>query len=215
VRNVGRGDSLEGVAKIKNRSGKRVDLQVGTVKMEVLPQGQEVVVDFRFEVREGAEPLSFEFSVGENTRYDYNAILRGGFYGYHAQTLDLALRLGEGIKAMLHAPPRLEISRSPGLVVSSPRAVVSGLVRDDVSVRDVMVYLGEEKIFYQGGGAGVSTVPFSVEQELVEGQNLFVVIARDGEGLTDIQSINVWYDPTGNSLARSPEAPKEGESAAD
>ncbi len=215
VHNVGQGDSLDGFAKIKNRSGKRVDLKVGRVSLEPLAQGQEVAADFRFDVREGSEPLSFEFSVGENTRYDYNAILQGGFYGYHAQTMDLELPLGEGVQAGLHAPPRLEISRSPGLVVSSPRAVVSGLVRDDVGVRDVMVYLGEEKIFYQGGGAGVSIVPFSVEEKLEEGQNLFVVIARDEGGLTDIQSINVWFDPTGNSLARSPEAPEEGEAAAD
>jgi hypothetical protein len=153
--------------------------------------------------------------VGENTRYDYNAILGGGFYDYFAQTLDLELPLGEAVSAAMHAPPRLEISRSPGLVVSSPRAVVSGLVRDDKGVRDVMVYQGAEKIFYQGGGEGVATVPFSVERELEEGHNVFVVIARDGEGLTDIQSINVLYDPTGNSLARSPEVPKEGEATAD
>jgi carboxyl-terminal processing protease len=215
VRNVGKGDSLEGFAKIKNRSGKRVDLQVGRVMMEPLSSAEEVAADFRFEVREGSEPLAFEFSVGENTRYDYNAILQGGFYDYHAQTMNLELPLGEGVPAGMYSPPSLEISRSPGLVVSSPRAVVSGLVRDDRGVRDVMVYMGEEKIFYQGGGAGVAIVPFSVEQELVEGQNLFVVIARDGEGLTDIQSLNVWYDPTGSSMARSPEAPEENEAAAD
>ena len=143
-----------------------------------------------------------DFSIGENTRYDYTAVVRGGFYSFATQSVSLELGGDSPLGAGSYTPPSVEISRRPELVVSNSRAVISGLVRDDSSVRDVLVFHGEEKVFYQGGGEGVRSVPFSVEADLEEGENTFVVLTRDDQGLTDIRSINVLFDPTGERLAR-------------
>ena len=34
-----------------------------------------------------------------------------------------------------------------------------------------------------------------MDLNLQEGENLLVVLSRDSEGLTDIQSLNVFFDP--------------------
>jgi len=202
VRNVGAGESQEGFAKLKNRSGRRIDLKVGTVDLGDIPVAGEAEFDFQFKMVPGTSEPTVDFSIGENTRYDYTAVVRGGFYSFATQSVSLDFGGDSSLNGRVHAPPTLEISRRPELVVSNARAVVSGLVRDDSAVRDVLVFHGEEKVFYQGGGDGVRSVPFSVEAQLEEGENTFVVLARDDEGLTDIHSINVLFDPTGERLAR-------------
>jgi hypothetical protein len=65
------------------------------------------------------------------------------------------------------------------------------MVRDDTGVRDVVIFHGDEKIFYQGGGAE-NMVPFTAEPGLKPGGNLFVVLARDAQGLTATRSLAVW-----------------------
>ena len=97
------------------------------------------------------------------------------------------------------APPTLSVTNSPPLYVGDAEVVLSGLAEDDVGLRDVIIYQawedGEEKLFYQGGGTSLRSLPWTVDATLKEGRNLFVVLTRDDMGLTDIRSVSVWYDP--------------------
>ncbi len=194
--NAGEGEAGEAFAKLKNRSGLDLDLQVGTLEFGTLAAGETAERSFLYEVR-GSEDLEVELTVGDNSRYDYAGVIRGGFYDFFAQTEELTLPVGEPMEPLSRTPPQIDLERAPGLLVQDARAVLSGVVEDGDGLRDVIVYHGDEKIYYQGGEAGVTALPFTAEARMAPGQNLFVILARDHEGLTSLRSVVVWYDDTG------------------
>ena len=200
VKNVGDGATSEAFAKLKNRSGKELDLRTGVLELGEIAPGASVTDSFVFQIK-GAEDLNVEFVLGDQARYDHAAIWRGGFYGFFTQSEELSVPVGRASTWEARRPPRLEVTRQPTLVTDEGQVVISGVARDDSGLRDVIVYKKgadeDGKIFFQGGDDGVTTLPFTVDARLEEGWNLFVVLARDGDGLTDITSVNVWYDPSG------------------
>ena len=89
-------------------------------------------------------------------------------------------------------------------------AVLSGVVNDDVGVRDVIIFHGDDKVHYQGGGAGIRALPFTVELALTPGANHITVLARDEKGLTDAHSVSVFFDEQGTASFLQAELPNGG-----
>jgi hypothetical protein len=104
----------------------------------------------------------------------------------------LLLSPGKPLASRTRVAPRIELTVQPGVEAGAANATLSGVVRDDQGIRDVMVFHGEEKIFYRGGGEDQPTVPFSVEPSLVGGNNLLYVLARDYQGLSATTSVNTY-----------------------
>jgi len=194
VTNVGDGDAPEVFARLRNRAGRDLDLEVGTAEIGPLKAGEQAKSILRFKLRGDTAVFPVELSVGDNQRYDYNAVMRGGFYDYFVQMLPFEIALGQATQ-MKADPPQLRITREPEGLVGRAQAVISGLVEDDKALKDLMIFHGEEKVFYQGGGDDIRALPFTVDLDLEEGENLVVIMARDQEGLTDIQSVNIFFDP--------------------
>lgn len=198
VTNCGEGAAAEPFVKLRNLAGHDLDLQVGTVELGTLGPGESAFADLVFEIR-GEESeinaLPVELTVGDNVRFDYNAVMSGGFYSFFSQVKELEIVVGSEHSWEEQTPPALEITRTPELSVNSSTAVLSGVVNDDHGIRDLQIYHGENKIFYQGGGDGVRSLPFTADLNLEEGDNLVVVLARDEDGLTDVRSVNVYYRP--------------------
>ena len=194
VRNVGKGDAPEVFARLRNRAGRDLDLEVGAAEMGPIPSGGVATSTLRFMLRGEKDVLPVELTVGDNQRYDYNGVMRGGFYDYFVQTKSFDVIVGEGIEFNAAAPD-IQITRQPDSVVGRAQAVLSGVVEDDSQLQDLIIFHGEEKVFYQGGEEGIQSLPFTVDLSLEEGENLLVILSRDEEGLTDIQSLNVFFDP--------------------
>ena len=156
---------------LKNEAGRDVDLREGVLEFGALEPGVSASGRFTFEVRGEGEAgwLELELQVGDNDCFDYGAILRGGFYDLVSQRqrlrLPVAPGLGQETWAGPHEPPQLEITRRPPVLVSEPAVVVSGVLRDDRGLRDIIVYHDDKKVYYQGG-AGLGSIPFSVERKL-------------------------------------------------
>jgi hypothetical protein len=159
-----------------------------------LKAGEQAKATLRFELRGEKDVLPVELTVGDNQRYDYDGVMRGGFYDYFVQMMPFDIVLGEATR-LKAVPPRLRITRQPPGLVGRSQVVLSGLVEDDKGLKDLLIYNGDEKVFYQGGGEGLRALPFTVDLDLKEGENLVVILARDEDGLTDIQSVNLFFDP--------------------
>jgi carboxyl-terminal processing protease len=211
VQNTGLGESRDGHVRIKNRSGRPLDLEQGnlTLGTPVDAAGEPCDVDLDdscrptleaggthigrlvFSLREvpadGA--WSLELTVGDNERFDRGTVFRGGFYQYFQLKEELIIVPGQPLDTSWRRPPTIELSRVPELVASD--TVLSGMVRDDRGVQDVVIFHGEQKIFYRGGGPD-PVVPFTVEPSLSAGSNLIAVIARDDHGLVATRSLSVW-----------------------
>jgi hypothetical protein len=57
-----------------------------------------------------------------------------------------------------------------------------------------MIYHGEDKIFYQGGGEKGVALPFTVEKQLEPGPHHFYILVRDENGLATTESVHVWQE---------------------
>jgi carboxyl-terminal processing protease len=219
VENISSVSAQKVFAKIRNRSGHAIDLQVGTVDLGALDPNEQAIGRFRFGVRsldafdpDGEKPtgLPLEFQLGDDELFDYAAVFRAGFRDYVALVEDVMVPVDrDGLSpdvpvemALLVQPgqaPEIEITRKPDLLVGQGSIVLSGIARDDVAVMDVIVYHGEDKVYYRGGDGSVGSIPFSVDRKLEPGLNTFVVLVRDDRGLGVARSVSVYYDVSGSA----------------
>ncbi len=213
VKNQGPGSSKEGFVQLKDRSGPAIELLKGTIElgtptkdgrpcdpgtpgcMKELPAGasQSGFVLFTIQSPPDSGGWDLELQVGDHLAFDYASVQSGGFYDYFQ--LDEKVKLLQGVAPGLvsREPPSIEVTRMPELEMSDAHAVVSGVVHDPMGIRDVIVFHGDDKVFFQGGDSGVAALPFTVERTLETGSNLFVILARDMNGLTATHAIRAWY----------------------
>ncbi|MDP6932531.1 MAG: hypothetical protein QGG40_06415, partial [Myxococcota bacterium] len=225
VTNLGKGPSGEAFVRVKNRSGRALDLTDGGMFLgepteegldcddpdtcpRVLEPGDTFAARVTFELRSEPEDGAWKLDlmVGDNRAYDYTTITRAGFYDYFLLEETLEMKPGQPLDDHLRQPPLIEVTRSPEIQIDTPHSVVSGLVSDDRAVRDVIVFHGsmsqatgtplleQDKIFYQGGDASTRSLPFTAERSLEPGTNLFIILARDLDGLTATRTIGTWYE---------------------
>jgi len=215
VTNIGNAATGLAYGRVKNRSGRNLDLRIGSMSLgepldaegqacaveddgcEVhLQPGEDQVGRLTFELREPPEDgyWEIELLLGDNEHYDYRTVQRGGFYDYFQLNERVKLLPGQPLDGRKRAPPSIEVTRQPELLASSIDAVMSGVVKDDRGVRDVMLFHGDDKIFFRGGTEGTSALPFSVEPKLNSGNNDLFVLARDFDGLTATWSVGTWLD---------------------
>lgn len=200
VQNVGSGPSTEAFVKVKNRAGKALDLKTGAVELDPLAPGESADALILFQVGLSGPELDVQVEVGDSAAYNHSVVWRAGFQETYAQREDLVIPVASAPQFSPRTPPTLEISRAPGLSEQQAAVVLSGVAKDDVAVDEVIVYhLTEDatdKIFYQGGQEGIQALPWTVDAQLEPGQNLFVVLTRDDQGLVATRSASVWYDAT-------------------
>jgi carboxyl-terminal processing protease len=217
VENIGDGASTQGFARVRNRSGRALDLARGRVMLGAaqdkdgaacdldqddgcrtrLAPGDVSVQRFNFTLREltqGEEAWALQLEIGDNVGYDYAAIHQGGFPDYFQLTEDLRFGPEAPLETHQRRPPKIRVTRTLPLRSSDPHAVLSGVVEDDESVRDIMIYHGQDKVFYQGGHADSQAIPFTVEPTLEAGGNLITILARDARGLRTTWSRSIWLD---------------------
>jgi carboxyl-terminal processing protease len=221
VWNEGEGSTREAFARLKNRSGRALDLQRGVIEIgeprnargescdpdalkhaddegacsRRLHPGERYTGRFSFTVREAVEEdWKLELLVGDNRAYDYTTISRGGFYDYFQLEEVISLSPDRPLEAAAHHVPTIDVTRRPPLQIEDAQAVISGVVRDDRGVRDVVIFHDEDKVFFRGGTEGGVELPFTVEQELVPGLNELHILARDYQGMSSTLTIGVWLD---------------------
>ncbi|MFT4623568.1 MAG: carboxyl-terminal processing protease [Myxococcota bacterium] len=137
-----------------------------------------------------------ELRLGDNNAYDHGSVVEAGFYSYFDQSARIAVPLGTpSVASEWHRPPTIQISRGPDTVSKGARATLSGVVLDDVGVAHVMVFAGDDKVFYQGGGptSRLRAVPFTADVSLAAGRNVLTVLAKDVDGHTRSASLVTWY----------------------
>ncbi len=219
VRNVGEGPTGDAFVRVRNESGRALDLERGIAHLgrpvgdgpceedceRVMEPGESDEAWALFDLRDAPEDgWAVEVLVGDNERYDYAAVQRAGFFDAFQQKQRVVLRPGEAVDGHERVPPAIEVARSPGLESASEEAVISGMVSDDAAVDDVVIYHGDTKVFYRGGGEGVRMVPFSVDLRLEPGANLVTVLARDADGLVSSRVVDTWYEPPEETARATP-----------
>jgi carboxyl-terminal processing protease len=218
VRNAGEGPTRDAFVRLKNRSGRALDLSEGGfsvgeyVDLEgepcepfspgcgpVLKPGEVHIGELEFSLSELPEAGAWDVDLllGDNRAYDYSVIQQGGFFDFFQQEEALSLSPDQGLDGKLRMPPQIELTRKPEMVSQDGFAVISGIARSVGRARDIMVYHGEDKVFYEGGGADALVKPFTVERRLEPGPHSFYILVRDQAGLTSAKSVHIWVEDTG------------------
>jgi carboxyl-terminal processing protease len=215
VTNRGEGATADAFVRMKNRSGRDLDLTVGGFSVgtwldrngescEELSAGCKPILEagdsfsgvISFELSSLPESGEWEVDLwlGDNRAYDYSVIQQGGFYDFFQQEQKLRLRPDEVWQEVERTPPMIEISKRPALVSEDGFVVISGLAHTAGGTKDLIVYHGEDKIFYDGGGGEKGVKPFTVERRLEPGPHSFYILVRDQQGLTATESVHVWAE---------------------
>jgi carboxyl-terminal processing protease len=216
IQNVGTGPSSDAFARIRNLSrtaldpitatlspGQPLDASGAACSGEPLPTGCRRVllpgqkwtgafaVQAKSALPDGA-PLQVELTLGDARAYDQASVVRGGFYEWFGEREQIALVPGEPLPGSeQRRPPNIEVTRAPGPKVDSDRVTVSGVVTDDLGLRHVMVFVGEDKVFFEGAGktSTLRTLPFTADVTLKDGSNVITVLATDDEGFVSSRSV--------------------------
>lgn len=154
------------------------------------------------------EPLKngyeLTLTLGDGEAYDWASIYRGGFYTYYRQEETLGFSLGPSVAVSpWRRPPDIQVTREPPLQADHPLASLSGVVEDDDGLSHVLVFAGDDKVFYQGEreGTPVTRVPFSADIRLEPGKNTVHVLAEDARGQTSSVSRVVYLPEDPGPLA--------------
>jgi carboxyl-terminal processing protease len=215
IENLGEGPTGDAFVRLKNRSGRALDLQKGSVEVGTprnvagdpckvdtpgcrhrLDPGEKFTTRLRFSLDLVPDDGDWNLvlNVGDARAYDYGTVQRGGFTEYFQLEEKLTLTSGGTIGDHQRNPPFISVTRSPEVQTKDVQAVISGVVEEDRGIRDVMIFHGENKIFYRGGNDKTRTMPFTVEQGMKAGPNSFFVLARDKDGLTASRMLSVWLE---------------------
>jgi carboxyl-terminal processing protease len=210
VENVGAGPTAAAEAVLRSYAGRAVDLQAGRFAVGapapggggVLAPGASASGEMSWVVTEAPADgrLDLTLELADDRAYDHGGIDVAHLYEYFQLedpvTLTVGAPLPQGVR---RSPPNVQITRAPDVLVTEPRGVLSGVVDDDLGIQHVMVWNGEDKVFYQGSvrGGAVRTVPFTADLELVPGANVVSVVAIDSSGLATVRSLIVRYDGDG------------------
>lgn len=230
VENVGEGPSSELFARLRNRAHTAIDLLAGTLMpgtvtdergapcvvtdVDQLPQGcartlrpgEKWSGRFQFTVRgappEG-QPLEVELTLGDAAAYDQASVLRAGFYEWFGEHEVIALTPGAPLPTSdARRPPTIQITRAPEARVDSGRTTLSGVVTDDLGLSHVMVYNGDDKVFFEGAGStsALRSLPFTADVTLEPGANILTILATDSQGFVSSRSV-VTFDG-GSEIAK-------------
>lgn len=219
VSNVGDGPTVDPFARLRNRAGIKLDLIEATLApgeprdadgatCEPEQKGCSVVLEpgaswtgtFELEIREAPakeEPLTVELAIGDAEAYDHGSVVRAGFYDWFSQKEQIPIVVGdEPPKAPLRSPPVVEVTRAPELHVDGRHATMSGVVTDEIGVTHVMLFHGDDKVFFEGGGekSALRSVPFTADIDLDPGINVLTVLATDQSGFVSSHSVLTWLE---------------------
>jgi carboxyl-terminal processing protease len=111
-----------------------------------------------------------------------------------------------------HSPPLLEVAPA-SLATRETKIRVAGHATDSDRVKDVFVFVGPRKVFYQSNGkaADPKRLDFAFDAELQPGVNVITVVARESEDTVERRTMIVRRDgPRGEALP-TPKAEAMGE----
>lgn len=103
-------------------------------------------------------------------------------------------------------PPRLTVDYGQNPVTRSKTLKLSGKANDDSRIRDLYIFVGARKVFYQSNpGADTKALEFATEVPLEPGINYVSVFARENQDVVTRQTFVVRRDAADGALLETPE----------
>ena len=204
LENIGGGAAVEPYVRLKNRSRKLLDLIEGTIEFgstledcdeadcyKVLKSGAKATGVLLFEVKELPEngAWDLELFVGSNRTYDYSTSVMGGFSDYFQLKTPLSFSVDSKWESVMLDQPHIVVEKKQ---VNDDLLEISGYIEDDSGITDILVFKGDDKIYYKGETGLKGRIPFTVDVELEDGSNPIYILTKDNQGLNSSKYLQVW-----------------------
>jgi carboxyl-terminal processing protease len=102
-------------------------------------------------------------------------------------------------------PPRLSVDHEGDLVTKNRSLKLTGKATDDLRIRDVYIFVGARKVFYQANPTDQKTLAFAAEVPLEPGINYVNVFARENQDVVTRFTFVVRRDGEDGSLLETPQ----------
>jgi len=124
---------------------------------------------------------------------------------------DLRADAGQGgrlVDVAAHMPPHLTFDYGGKNVTRQALLRLTGTATDDTIVRDLYIFVGSRKVFYQSNrnGADPRKVSFDTSVSLRPGTNYVTIVAREDNEVMSRETITVRRDAEDGSLMETPKA---------
>jgi hypothetical protein len=185
VKNGGKGASKAPIVNLKKVEGDETFIEKGRDEMKAIPAGGTAQTLLKFRVPENLKgKLSFDLNIhdmhlGEdlNDRLDFT---EGG---------------NPPPQGVLQFSPVIGLSwKDLPLTVKGDSYAVKGTATDDVSVGNVFIFVGEDKVFFQAPASPSKTLAFDTTVPLKKGANLITLASQDDRELTSRKQWIVWRE---------------------
>ncbi len=186
VTNLGPGKAKEATINLKNLEGEGIYISKGREKLGEMEPGSTRVAHLAFQIEPSfaKNKASLEISI-----LDISA--------QEGISEKIHLNLKEGTSsvptAKLQTPPQIQLTGIDGAKSSKiNRFYVSGVASSDIPLKDVMIFVGENKVYLKSANSdSKQKIPFSAQVPLEDKNNLITVIARDQYELSNHKSFYI------------------------
>lgn len=187
VTNQGEGLSQKPVVALKNLNGRELFIEKGRVALKPLAAGASEPIDFLFHIdgSQGKEAFALELSISD-------AELIVGLK--QKITLNISTATIDPPQQKIYSPPGIQVANLKERVFETPH-LFSGEVKDDQMVRDLFIFLDEEKAFYESNPKNEKQLSFQTPLKLKEGSNVVLITARDNYNLVSREVFVLSYHP--------------------
>jgi carboxyl-terminal processing protease len=186
VKNGGKGESKAPAVNLKKVEGDETFIEKGREELKPIPAGGQAEVTLKFRVPENLNgKLAFDLSI-HDMHLGEDLSDRLDFSGTPESASPPA-------QNTLQAPPVISLpDNGPPLASSGESYTLKGSATDDIELRHLFIFVGDNKVFYQAPEKPSKTLSFETTLPLKKGANLITLAAQDDRELTSRKQWIVW-----------------------
>lgn len=176
VTNDGKGTAKKPLVTIKNLGGKEIFIEKGRASLTPLAPGQKGEARFQFHAIPSIDDKEIQLEL---------AMIDPDLFVESSQKITLHLHSAE------ITPPQAEWYHPPVITLAGTQTkadknpfLVEGFAKDDQAIRDITIFVDENKAFYEASAEKKPQFNFKTELALKEGNNTVLITARDNLNLT-------------------------------
>lgn len=189
VKNVGDGAALQAIVAISNVD-KGPYLEVGRVTLGELAPGQTKTATLKFHIDGGFDAGNFKIEL---------SVVDAKLLESLSAKLDVTIGTGRTTPepGAWYQAPTVHVATDHWIgVTSAANETIKGTITDDGQVHDVMVFVGERKVFYRSNPSPLQTLDIVANLPLKPGNNLITIAARDNFDLMGRRAFTMYRNDT-------------------
>lgn len=187
VKNLGPGRSDETIVSLKNvnGNGKGAFIELGRVQLGAMEPGGTKIATLRFHVDPAFDASHFKMEL---------TVMDGVLFENISDELDFTVESGRIMPPAgpWYQGPVITLAGAVPNATNASEQLLQGTITDDTQVKDVLVFLGDQKVFYRASAKNTGSMPLQTALPLKVGTNIVTIAARDNNDLMSRRTFTIF-----------------------